>query len=315
MNKRNLPSCKTCELRTTCPTEYHYPMCYVKQDTDNAVTTVSKTNNAEGNPPPPRKGEMNRPTQRPEGRDTTSGTLQTPNLQTPKPTTTTTTTKKQKTKPYLQTPIKPCSTQETAERLQTMTPNKKHHKTKRGTHIKIGKLTINQNQTTTKPTIKTTLKGFKNQPAILKRPTLLRKTRQPNQLLQRNRLNTRTRITTNLNKQTNFNHQIRPHTPTHRDTQNQHIKLLENQKSIRPHGERLNTTPPYHYGRETKMENKNTKCFTMPIIDKIPEKGKEATIIDYCLFKGKPTIPQMLKQIPKGKTAKIIEIQPINQRK
>jgi hypothetical protein len=111
-------------------------------------TTVSKTNNAEGNPPPPRKGEMNRPTPRPEGRDLTSGTLQTPNLQTPKPTTTTTTTKNTKNKPYLQTPIKPCSTQETAERLQTMTPNKKHHNTKRGTHIKIGKLTVTQNRTT-----------------------------------------------------------------------------------------------------------------------------------------------------------------------
>jgi hypothetical protein len=85
---------------------------------------------------------------RPEGRDLTSGTLQTPNLQTPKPTTTTTTTKKQKTKPYLQTPIKPRSTHKTAERLQTMTPNKKHHNTKRGTHIKIGKLTVTQNRTT-----------------------------------------------------------------------------------------------------------------------------------------------------------------------
>jgi hypothetical protein len=105
-------------------------------------TTVSKTNNAEGNPPPPRKGETNRPT--PFWRmDMTSGTLQTPNLQTPKPTTTTT-TKKQKTKPYLQTPIKPRSTRKQAERLQTMTPNKKHHNTKRGTHIKIGKLTINR---------------------------------------------------------------------------------------------------------------------------------------------------------------------------
>ena len=107
-------------------------------------TTVSKTNNADGNPPPPRKGETNRTTQRPEGRDLTSGTLQTPNLQTPKPTRTTTTTKNTKNKPYLQTPIKPRSTHKTAERLQTMTPNKKHHNTKRGTHIKIGKLTANQ---------------------------------------------------------------------------------------------------------------------------------------------------------------------------
>jgi hypothetical protein len=29
-----------------------------------------------------------------------------------------------------------------------MTPNKKHHNTKRGTHIKIGKLTVTQNRTT-----------------------------------------------------------------------------------------------------------------------------------------------------------------------
>jgi len=129
-----------------------------RQDTDNTVTTVSKTNNADGNPPPPRKGETNRTTQRPEGRDLTSGTLQTPNLQTPKPTTTTTTTtttqnrrqrrKNTKNKPYLQTPIKPHSTHKTAERLQTMTPNKKHQNTKRGTHIKIGKLTVTQNRTT-----------------------------------------------------------------------------------------------------------------------------------------------------------------------
>jgi hypothetical protein len=51
-----------------------------------------------------------------------------------------TTTKNTKNKPYLQryTP---------EERLQTMTPNKKHHKTERGTHIQMGKLTVNQNQT------------------------------------------------------------------------------------------------------------------------------------------------------------------------
>ena len=110
-------------------------------------TTVSKTNNAEGNPPPPRKGEKNRPTPNSGELGITNGTLQTPNLQTPKPTTTTT-TKKQKNKPYLQTPIKPRSTRKTAERLQTMTPTKKHHNTKRGTHIKIGKLTVTQNRTT-----------------------------------------------------------------------------------------------------------------------------------------------------------------------
>ena len=127
----------------------------IKQDTDNTVTTVSKTNNAEGNPPPPRKGEKNRPTPRPHGRDMTNANLQTPNLQTPKPTTTTTTQnrrqqrrKNTKNKPYLQTPIKPRSTRKKAERLQTMTPNKKHHNTKRGTHIKIGKLTVTQNRTT-----------------------------------------------------------------------------------------------------------------------------------------------------------------------
>ena len=73
-------------------------------------TTVSKTNNADGNPPPPRKGETNRPTSNSGELGIISGTLQTPNLQTPKPTTTTTTTKNTKNKPYLQTPIKPRST-------------------------------------------------------------------------------------------------------------------------------------------------------------------------------------------------------------
>lgn len=51
--------------------------------------------------------------------------------------------------------------------------------------------------------------------------------------------------------------------------------------------------------------------FAMPIIDKIPEKGKEATIIDYCLFKGKPTIQQILNKIPKGKATYLTEIQSI----
>jgi hypothetical protein len=169
-------------------------------------TTVSKTNNADGNPPPPRKGETNR---RPCALE--SADVKNANLQTPKPTTRK--TKNTKNKPYLQTPIKPCSTQETAERLQTMTPNKKHHNTKRGTHIKIGKLTANQNQTTTKPTIKTTLKGFKNQPTIHKRPTPLVITRQPNQLLQGNGINPNT-LNTNLKIQTNLSQQFPPHNHT-----------------------------------------------------------------------------------------------------
>jgi predicted Zn-ribbon and HTH transcriptional regulator len=60
----------------------------------------------------------------------------------------------------------------------------------------------------------------------------------------------------------------------------------------------------------TKMKKpKIVKTFAMPITDKIPEKGKEPTITDYHLFKGKPTIPQILKQIPKGKTAMFKEIQ------
>jgi len=109
-------------------------------------TTVSKTNNAEGNPPPPRKGEKNRPTPNSGELGITDGTLQTPNLQTPKPTTTTTTTKNTKNKPYLQTPIKPRSTRNRQKGLKC-----KHlqaHKTQRGTHIQIGKLTVTQNRTT-----------------------------------------------------------------------------------------------------------------------------------------------------------------------
>jgi hypothetical protein len=43
-------------------------------------------------------------------------------------------------------PIKPSLNAKQAERLQTMTPNKKHHKTERGTHIKWEKLTVNQNK-------------------------------------------------------------------------------------------------------------------------------------------------------------------------
>jgi hypothetical protein len=48
---------------------------------------------------------------------------------------------------------------------------------------------------------------------------------------------------------------LRPRTPTHSGRRNQHIKLLENQKPIKPHGESLNTTPPYYYRRKIKMEN------------------------------------------------------------
>jgi heme-binding NEAT domain protein len=79
--------------------------------------------------------------------DMTNAHLQTPNLQTPKPTTPpTTTTKNTKNKALSPNPDKATLNAKQAERLQTMTPNKKHHKTQRGTHIKIGKLTVNQNQ-------------------------------------------------------------------------------------------------------------------------------------------------------------------------
>jgi hypothetical protein len=163
-----------------------------KTMTTKQRTTVSKTNNAKptGEPPEPnarnaRIGHDERKTDNDDAKPTT--------------------TRKQPNQALSPTPIKPRSTQKTAERLQTMTPNKKHHKTKRGTHIQIGKLTVNQNQTQTKQqTEKTTLKSFKNQPAILKRPTTLTISRHLNQLLHRNRRNIRPLLTT-TNKQTHPN--------------------------------------------------------------------------------------------------------------